>query len=145
MTKNILALLDFSEITAEVVARAGELAGFYNAKCWLIHVAAPDPDFVGYDVGPKYIRDDRADVLRQEHRQLQEYKSMMEQKGVDCEALLVQGNIHATIESEIEKLDMDMVVMGSHGHSRLHELLVGSVCEHMLRKSKVPMMVIPAK
>ena len=144
MTKNILALLDFSQITSEVVSRAGELADFYKAKCWLIHVATPDPDFVGYDVGPKYIRDDRAAVLKNEHGQLQEYKKLLSKKGIDCEALLVQGNIHSTIESEIEKLQIDLVVLGSHGHSRIHDILVGSVCEHMLRKSKVPMMVIPA-
>ena len=47
MAKHILALIDFSKISDGVVARAGELARFYNAKCWLIHIAAPDPEFVG--------------------------------------------------------------------------------------------------
>ena len=42
MAKHILAVIDFSKISDEVVARAGELAGFYNAKCWLIQ-NSPSP------------------------------------------------------------------------------------------------------
>ena len=145
MTKNILALIDFSEITQTVADSAGELAKLYGAKCWLMHVAAPDPDFVGYDVGPQYIRDSRADVLREEHQTLQTLKKQLETNHVEAEALLVQGALNETILAEIEKLDIDMIVIGSHGRSKLYELVVGSVCEYMLRHSPVPIVVIPAK
>ena len=145
MIKNILALLDFSDITNQVVERTGELGKFYQAKCWLIHVATPDPEFVGYDVGPKYIRDHRADVLKDEHRTMQGYKKQLSDNGVDCEALLIMGQVNPTIIAEIQKLEVDLVVLGSHGHSRLYEFLVGSVCEYMLRHAKVPMLVIPSQ
>jgi len=143
MIKNILALVDFSCISNDIVKRAGELASFYGAKCWLVHVATPDPEFVGYDVGPKYIRDHRADVLYKEHNKLQAYKEKLIGEGINCETLLIQGQINSTIESEVEKLSIDLVVLGSHGRSRIYEFLVGSVCEHMLRHSKVPLMIIP--
>jgi nucleotide-binding universal stress UspA family protein len=145
MTKNILALVDFSNITDRIVRRAGELASFYDAKCWLIHVATPDPEFVGYDVGPQYIRDHRAGVLKEEHHKLQEYKHQLEKDGINAEALLVQGQVNPTLLEEIEKLHIDLVVLGSHGHTRLYELLVGSVCEYMLRHATVPMVVIPSQ
>lgn len=143
MTKNILALLDFSEITDRLVKRAGELASFYEAKCWLIHVAGPDPEFVGYDVGPQYIRDHRAGVLFEEHRKLQNYKQQLVNEGINCETLLIQGQINPTITAEIKKLDIDMIVVGSHGRSKLYDLFVGSVCEYMLRHATVPIVVIP--
>jgi nucleotide-binding universal stress UspA family protein len=143
-TKNILALIDFSIICEQIVDRAGELAAFYNAKCWLIHVAAPDPEFVGFDVGPQYIRDHRADQLQEEHRQLDGFKERLAETGVDCEALLIQGQINPTILGEIEKLNIDLVVLGSHGHSKLYDLLVGSVCEYTLRHATVPLMIIPS-
>lgn len=145
MTKNILALLDFSEVTQKVVTRAGDLALFYEAKCWLVHVATPDPEFVGYKVGPQYIRDHRADVLHDEHQKMQGYKAQLLQKGIDCETLLVQGQINSTIESEIEKLDIQMIVLGSHGRSRMHNLFVGSVCESLLRNADIPMMIVPSR
>lgn len=145
MTKNILALIDFSETTDPVVFKAGELARLYGAKCWLLHVAAPDPEFVGYDVGPQYIRDSRADVLREEHQALQEMKARLSAQGIEAEALLVQGTLNETIMAEIEKLAADMVVLGSHGRSRLYELVVGSACAYVIKHAKVPLVVVPSR
>jgi len=145
MTQNILGLIDFSSVSDDIVSKAAELSKVYNAKCWLIHVARPDPEFIGYDVGPNYIRDARAENLMEEHRQLSEYKSKLTSDGIDCEALLVQGEIMETIHLEVEKLGIDLIVLGSHGRSRLYELLVGSVCEHLLKNSKVPLFILPAK
>lgn len=144
MVKNILGLLDFSPVSDQVILKAGELSKLYNAKCWLIHIAAPDPYFVGYEIGPQYIRDDKASSLKKEHDVLQSYKKTLQEAGVDCEALLIQGQINSTITSEIEKLQIDLIILGSHGHSRLYDLIVGSVCEYTLRNSKIPMLVIPA-
>jgi len=145
MTQNILGLIDFSSVSDDIVSKAAELSKVYNAKCWLIHVARPDPEFIGYDVGPDYIRDARAEHLMEEHRQLSDYKSELIDQGIDCEALLVQGEILETIHLEVEKLSIDLIVLGSHGRSRLYELLVGSVCEHLLKNSKVPLFILPAK
>ena len=64
--KNILVCIDFHEQTKNLINKAAEIAKAFNAKLWLVHVAAPDPDFVGYDVGPQYIRDARADELKEE-------------------------------------------------------------------------------
>jgi nucleotide-binding universal stress UspA family protein len=145
MAKHIMALLDFSHITDAVVQAAGELASLHHAKCWLVHIAAPDPDFVGYDVGPQYIRDSRASVLKEEHLQLQEYKSSLANLGVECEALLIMGPLYQTIDDEINKIGADTVILGSHGRSRLYEMVIGSVCEHLLRSSNVPLLIIPSK
>lgn len=144
MIKNILGLLDFSPISDQVILKAGELSKLYDAKCWLIHVAAPDPYFVGYEIGPQYIRDAKASRLRKEHDMLQSYKKTLQETGIDCEVLLIQGQINSTITSEIKKLQIDLVILGSHGHGRLYDVIVGSVCEYMLRNSKIPMLVIPS-
>ncbi len=144
MTNNILALIDFSNISGSIIERTGELANFYNAKCWLVHVAAPDPDFVGYEVGPQYIRDSRANELKEEHSKLEAYKEQLENEGADCEILLIQGQINPTILGEIERLNIDLVVLGSHGHTKLYDLVVGSVCEYTLRHATVPLVIIPS-
>ena len=34
-------------------------------------------------------------------------------------------------------------VLGSHGRTRLYDLLVGSVCEYLLRYAPVPLVIIP--
>ena len=145
MAKNILGLIDFSSVSDDIVDKAAELSRVYDAKCWLVHVARPDPEFIGYDVGPKYIRDARAEHLFDEHHKLDEFKTKLVSAGVNCEALLIQGEIMDTIHGEVEKLDIDLIVLGSHGRSMLYELMVGSVCENLLKKSKVPLYIVPAK
>ena len=50
----LLVAVDLSESTEKVVKKAEEIASAISAKVWILHVAAPDPDFVGYEPGPQY-------------------------------------------------------------------------------------------
>ncbi len=143
MIKNILVLVDFQDPKSLVVARASSLALAYHAKCWLIHVAAPEPDFMGYEPGPQYVRDERAKELRAQHVLLQKQKDWLATFGIESEALLVQGPVAETILAEAEKLHTDLLVLGRHKHSTLHEWVIGSVGKEVIRRSEVPVVVVP--
>lgn len=41
--------------------------------------------------------------------------------------------------------DADVIIMGSHGRSGLTHLLVGSVSEQVLKRSPIPVLIVPAK
>ena len=46
--KNILVTVNFEEKETNIlINKAVELAEKFGSKIWLIHIAAPDPDFVG--------------------------------------------------------------------------------------------------
>ncbi len=143
--KNLLVPIDFSEVTAALLRTATELGRALRAKVWLVHVAAPDPDFVGFKVGPQYVREQRAEILRQEHQDIQAFAAELVGTGVDAEGLLVQGPTTETILEMIGKLEADMVVMGSHGRSALFRAFVGSVSEQVLKESRVPVLIVPTK
>jgi len=49
--QNILVAIDFSPISQTVLDAAAKLARSLGSKLWVLHVAAPEPDFVGYDPG----------------------------------------------------------------------------------------------
>ena len=142
--KNILVPIDFSDVSDEVIKEGAKFAKAFNAKLWIVHVAAPDPEFVGYEVGPQHERDWRAGVLRKEHKVIQDAKKKLENDGIDAEGLLIQGLVTETILNEARKLKADLIVVGSHGHGALLKLLMGSVCEGLVRKASCPILIIPA-
>lgn len=142
--QRVLAALDFSTVTRAVVAQAASLAEAYGAELTLMHAAAPDPAFVGYDVGPQTVRDARARTLRTEHREIQALADELRGRGLRAKALLVQGAAVETILREARDLGADAIVIGSHGHGALFNLLVGSVAQGVLRDAPCPVVVIRA-
>ncbi|MDA7640208.1 universal stress protein [Opitutaceae bacterium] len=143
--KTILAAIDFSDVSDTVLAKATELAQQSSAHLWILHVAAPDPDFVGYEAGPQHVRDWRANTLQKERRFLQDKADELEDKiGIQITPLMAQGPTADTILKEAADLKVDLIVLGSHGHGALYELIVGTVTEALLRASKFPVLVIPA-
>ena len=141
--KNILVAIDFSNLTEKVIAQAQLLAEKFGAKIWLVHIAAPEPDFVGYDVGPQYIRDSRANTLRTEHRDLQQLAQLHAREGLEVEALMIQGPTAESILQESAKLEADLIVLGAEDHGKIFGKLFGSVWEDVLHRSKVPVLVVP--
>ena len=123
----ILAAVDLSPASAAVAKQGAALAAAFSGKMWLMHVADPEPDFVGYEVGPQSVRDAVAKEQRSEHRELQELAGELERQGIECVPLLIQGPTVQKILAEAEKVAADIIVIGSHGKGALRKLLVGSV------------------
>lgn len=142
--KNILAAVDLSPITRDVLQLAGDLSRMHGATLWIVHVAAPDPDLVGFEPGPQHIRDHRAHELRDEHQELQQLAAECCAGGLDARSLLVQGPTVTTILDEAARLDAGLVVLGSHGRGALHRLFVGSVCQQVLAATRIPLLIVPS-
>jgi nucleotide-binding universal stress UspA family protein len=143
MVDNILVPIDFSEGTESVLLHAERIARAFGAKVWLVHVAVVEPAFVGYEVGPSFVRHSVADQLRSEHQQLQNRQKYFQNTGIDATSLLVRGDPGDKILDEIDRLRADMVVMGSHGHGTVHQFLTGSVCSDVLKRCNCPVLVVP--
>jgi nucleotide-binding universal stress UspA family protein len=143
--KNVLVPIDFSDQTDAVVAVANEMARALGAHLWLLHVAPPDPDFVGYGPGPSTVRDQVAKELHEEHRQIQAIAEGLREQGLEVTALAIQGATVECIVGEIEKLEIDLVVLGSHGRGAVFRMLLGSVSEGVLRRAGCPVLIVPAK
>lgn len=141
--KNILVAIDLEKNEEPLLDYATEIAKKFTAKVWLVHIAAPEPDFVGYDVGPQYIRDTLAEELRKEHKELHEYAVALNKKGVEADGLLVQGATVEMIMAESEKLNIDLIILGQREHSFLYKIFIGSVSNEIVKESKTPVLVVP--
>jgi nucleotide-binding universal stress UspA family protein len=52
-----------------------------------------------------------------------------------------EDEIADALIEECRKLDANLLVMGSYGHSRLHELLPGSTTDRVLHRSPFPLLI----
>ena len=141
----ILVSVDFSDATPRVLEAAANLARALSAKVWLLHVAEPEPDFVGYRAGPDVVRDQVAKEFRDEHRKIQEYAEAMRERGLEAKGLLIQGAIVDTVMAESRRLEADLLVVGSHGYGAVYDLLVGSISRGILKHADIPVLVVPVR
>lgn len=142
---NILVAVDLSPASEKVVEAAGNVAKLTGAKVYILHVAEPDPDFVGYDAGPEVVRTQVAGEMRREHRDVQALAEKLRGDGLDATALLVQGPTVATTLKEADKLKAELIVVGTHGHGAVYDVLIGSYSAGIIRKSTLPVLVVPIR
>jgi nucleotide-binding universal stress UspA family protein len=139
--RNILVALDGSADADAAVLHASRLAEDQRARLTLMTVAPYPYQHAGMGVpAPPDQADCYIDALRRA------VDSVSPDVGVTSR--LLRGGAAETILRTIREGDYDLVVMGSHGHSRLHRALLGSVSHRVLHDSPVPVLLIrhlPAK
>lgn len=148
--KKVLVAIDFSDVTQRVMENARTLAKSMNSVVRLLHIAPPDVEFVAYSPGgipPLHAMGGTA-VQRDLSVETQRLALLMEgmkADGMQATAAVLEGPIVPTLVDEAKEWAADVIVMGSHGHSALYELFVGSVTEGVLRRSTVPVFVVPSR
>lgn len=141
---SLLVALDFTDVTDDQLLIVARLAA-PNREIFLLHVAEPDPSFVGFEAGPDEVRNQVAREFHQEHERIQSLADRLRDAGFNAKALLVQGPTVATILAEADKVNAEALVVGSHRRGKLYDFAVGSVSSEIIRKSKVPVLVVPSR
>jgi nucleotide-binding universal stress UspA family protein len=141
----ILVPVDFSEATTEALRIAWNLASDCAAKVYLLHVEQLCAEDLKGARPQRFHREFLVRLAREDHRELRQLAQDLRLRGCDADALLVRGYTVDKILNEARRLKADLIVMGSHGHGRLYDALVGSICQGVLRKATVPVLVVPAR
>jgi nucleotide-binding universal stress UspA family protein len=133
--KKILCPTDFSDTAQNAIAYAAKFTKATNAMLTLLNVqAANSPAFVS----------EKALLLNAVTERLEEVSKEVRQFfKISCEAEIVQSPslLSETIAQRAD--DFDMIVMGTHGVESLMEFFTGSNTYHAIRKSRIPVMLIP--
>ncbi len=141
----ILVCVDLSKSTETIVNKIEELTRSLSARVWLLHNAVPEPDTLEFKVDPIAAREALAKKFHVEHLEIQKLAERLRKAGVEATALLVHGKTLDVILKEAADLDVDMIAVGSHGRGAMYQLLVGSISEDVLHRSRLPVLVIPTK
>jgi nucleotide-binding universal stress UspA family protein len=150
----ILVATDLGSGTDRLLAEAQRYGRALNTIIDIIHVAPPDPDFVGYpkDHNPQektpsqneLIRTHQAKALRSEHRQVQAFEATLRANGVRVDrTLMIQGPITDTILEHVRKFNSDLLILGSHHHSALYRLWYGDVVIGAVKRAPCVLLVVP--
>jgi nucleotide-binding universal stress UspA family protein len=141
--KTILAPIDFSAVTDAVVKTAAELARAWQGKVVLMTVIQPPAVVAEYAPLMADIAEIVAAGEKNAARQLAHLKEKLNTEFVSTETLQLVGSPTPLIVEQAEKYDADYIVMGSHGHTALYDLLVGSTTHGVLLRAKCPVVIVP--
>lgn len=143
--KTILVPVDLSTATARVCSTACELAHSLGGRMVLLYVLPPPPammhDYYAFDAGG--IGEIMANVEKDSWRRLQRVARRYQEGGYNVEPVIETGQSGPTIVAQAKALRADYIVLGSHGHGAVFDLLVGSTTHTVLRKAKCPVLVVP--
>lgn len=145
--KKIIAAIDFSNASSGVTSAATEMAKAFGAELHLLHVIEPEPTYTAYGFSPEEfpaIHSFHEETRTRAQKTLDDVAAEISSNGITPTTHLADGSPLLELEAKIKELGADLVILGSHGHSVVAALILGSVAEGMVRKSIVPTLVIPA-
>ncbi len=71
-------------------------------------------------------------------KRLDEARAILQGGGYEVDAGIVQGQPETAIAHAVETEEIDLLVMGAYGHSRIRSLIIGSTTTEMMRSCKIP-------
>ncbi|HWA33520.1 MAG TPA: universal stress protein [Cyclobacteriaceae bacterium] len=138
----ILIAVDSSEYSMEAAKKGLELAHRLNANAALIYVI--DSAKAMGNVDANIMPSEALLVLKKEAEEtLDQLVKMF--NGKEVVKFMPEGNPAEDIVRTSKTWEADLLVVGTHGRTGLKHLLVGSVAEHLMRHSGIPVMVVPLK
>ncbi len=150
--RNILAAVDFSLYSRQVLEYAGEISEITNASICVIHIINQK----GIDEVEKEVNKARPDSFiaakhlaeetgRREMKLKAMIKNISSLEGKKVKLLIDHGAPYVEILAAIDRENIDLLVFGPKGRSNLQGFLFGSVAEKLFRHSPVPVMSLRSK
>lgn len=150
--KKILIALDYNPTAQHILEAGYELARSMGAEIILMHVVADYTYYSSLDYSPILGFDQfsnlgamQLDSVTQLENAANEYLEHLKAQfgNSSIKTLIKDGDAGEGIVEASDNLGVDVVVLGSHSRRGLDKILMGSVAEKVLRKSKIPLYIIP--
>ena len=153
--KKILYATDLSENARYAFGYAVSIAHRHDAKITVLHVVEElssfahtmVEDIVGKDKLTALRKEKEAHVIGSIKDRLDEFCRLAKSEAPQCpfiveNTIVITGQPVDEIVSHAEKVDADMIVMGSHGQGMLADVTMGSTSRRVLRRCSRPALVV---
>lgn len=142
MYKKIMIAVDSSEYSLKAAKKGFELAQQLKAQVALIYVV--DTSKALGDIETGLLPAEALDALEKEAELTLEQLSNM-YKEIDIVKFTPEGHPNKDIIQTADTWGADVLVAGTHGKTGLLHLVMGSVAEHLISHSDIPVLIIPSK
>ena len=139
--KSILAPIDGSASSDAAIKLAIALAQNDGVKlvfCHAVNIPRPAHDAGGFA---------REQILEEEttaaHEILEAARKQAAKAGIEAKAVMVGDKVADAILDCAKEHGSDLIVMGTHGHSAIRRLVLGSKTAEVIGRATVPVMVAP--
>jgi nucleotide-binding universal stress UspA family protein len=149
--KTILVPTDFSKVAQTATKVAIEIAKKASAKLLLLHIIErPDPvsfNIEGQISEPNNWEDKlfTAKLIEKAKKEMAATTDLASLEGVTVKTEMRLGNPFHGMRNVITEHDVDLVVMGTSGRSKLEAMIIGSNTEKVIRHSACPVLTIHEK
>lgn len=141
--RRILVPTDFSKHSQNALRYAAEFAGKFGAELYLLHVVQDLALFVPDAVAvtpPLALPVSQLTAAAREALDRLARDEMLQ--GLNVRQVVREGTPFYEIIQVAKEEDIDLIVMGTHGHAGLVHVLLGSVTEKVVRKAPCPVLTV---
>ena len=142
--RSILVPIDFSPNAESVLGWAAHLAEEHECPLVLLHAYHLPVDFQqleGAYLPPDFWTQVKTDAATN----LERHAEQLRAKGLRVETVLREGYPASVIEEEARDRNVDLIVIGTRGHTGLKHLLLGSVAERVVQKAPCAVLTVKAR
>ncbi len=149
--KKVLIAIDYNPTSEKVVEDGYKLAKRLGAEVCLIHVITnlqyygiQYPTFMGFEsMNLTYDPSVHEEMKKLATDYISTVASHLNDESVKTH--IQEGDTATVILEYSESWGADLIVMGTHSHSKIEKLLIGTVATTVLEKTKIPVHMIPIK
>lgn len=141
--KTFLVPVDFSPVTDEVIDTAVNFARAFGGKVSLIHVVQPPVVTSEFALPVDVLQEALTAGEKAAREKLDRYAAMLREAGLSCDVSVVHGPPVTMIREEADKAKADYIILGSHGHGKLYDFLVGSTASGIIKKARCGVIIVP--
>ncbi|MER3525000.1 MAG: universal stress protein [Ignavibacteria bacterium] len=140
--RNILVPIDFSEYSKNALRYAVPMAEQYGAMLHLVYVIEPTiyPADLGF--GQVVMPGVEEELRKKGRAQLEQLIATEIGSRVNAEAVIRTGKPHQEILKEAEEKNIDLIVVATHGHTGVEQILFGSTAMRVVRLAKCPVLTV---